>query len=319
MNALVLGASGHLGSAILRELLARGYSVTAISRRREPPSNLQGLPVRYMVGDLDTQGNLEQWIPGHELVVDAAAPYPLTLADDLSAGKQRTMSLLAAVEAAGVILAYVSSFTTLKKWRGDLWNWPAQLARWLHPYFEIKQWIEEQVLDAARRGVRTVIVNPTMCFGPWDVHRRELCLIPRLLTGQVPAVPLHNLNVLDVREVASGLVSAVEARLYGRPMLFSGHNVSGDLLFRWICEIGGASPPPLSGPLWAGAFGGYWLEAIFRAGRASPPFDSLAAMVAYQHEWMPPSRALRDLGITIRPLYETLVDSVEWYREIEYC
>jgi|SRR5215469_8359129 len=115
MNALVLGASGHLGNAMVRELLARGYSVTAISRRREPPPNLQGLLVRYMVGDLDTPGNLEQWMPAHELVVDAAAAYPFTLAEERSAGKQRTMSLLVAVEATGAILAYASSFTTLKK------------------------------------------------------------------------------------------------------------------------------------------------------------------------------------------------------------
>ena len=107
----------------------------------------------------------------------------------------------------------------------------------------MKQWIEDRVLERSRRGLRAVVVNPTMCLGPWDLHRRELCLIPQLLCGEIPVVPLHNMNVIDVREVASGLVSALEAKCYGAPMLFSGHNISGELLCRWICEIGGVAPP----------------------------------------------------------------------------
>ena len=82
MKALVLGASGHLGNAIARELLHRGYEVTAISRALNPASNLKDLPVAYSVGDLDTRGKLHQWVSGHDVVVDAAAPYSISAFQD---------------------------------------------------------------------------------------------------------------------------------------------------------------------------------------------------------------------------------------------
>src|SRR5262245_36270736 len=79
MNVLVLGATGHIGSAIVRECLSQGWEVTAVSRRREPPLNLNELPIHYLSGDIDTPGQIDIWTSGHDVVIDAAAPYPLYL------------------------------------------------------------------------------------------------------------------------------------------------------------------------------------------------------------------------------------------------
>jgi dihydroflavonol-4-reductase len=319
MKALVLGGSGHIGNAVVRELLQRGYQVSATGRRNPAPLNVSSLPLRYLPGDENSGGQLDQWIDGHEIVIDAAAPYPLELFTELDQAKRRTHELLEAVARRDLIFAYISSFTTQKRWEGRVTEWPARVAIELHPYFTVKQWMEDRVLDRSRNGLRVVVVNPTMCLGPWDLHPRDLCLIPRLLGGELPVVPSDNVNVIDVREVASGLVAALEAKCYGAPMLFSGHNVSGELLCRWICEIGGVAPPVLSAPAAIAAYAGYWWESVVRSFGGTTSYTSLGAMLTYQHEWMPPSRALRDLGITIRPLYETLIDSVEWYRSIGYC
>jgi dihydroflavonol-4-reductase len=319
MKALVLGGSGHIGSAVVRELLLRGYEVSATGRRTPAPTNISGLRLAYLPGDENSAGQLDRWIDGHEIVIDAAAPYPIELFFDGEQAKRRTHELLEAVGRRDLIFAYVSSFTTQKRRAGGIADWPAQVAKELHPYFTMKQWIEDRVLERSRCGLRAVFVNPTMCLGPWDLHRRELCLVPQLLRGEIPAVPLHNMNVIDVREVASGLVSALEAKCYGAPMLFSGHNISGELLCRWICEIGGVAPPVLSAPAAIGAYAGFCWETVLSALGGRTSYNALGAMLTYQHEWMPPSRALRDLGITIRPLYETLIDSVDWYRSVGYC
>jgi dihydroflavonol-4-reductase len=320
MKALVLGATGHIGNAVVRELLARRYEVTAAYRRHGPRPNLEGLAVRSRPGDQFAPGQLEEWIEGHDIVIDAAAPYPANLFDRAQYyAEGRMCELLDAVLRRNCVFGYVSAFTTLKRPSEKIEDWGAGLAMRMHPYFALKQRTEDLVMDAASAGLRAVIVNPTMCLGPWDVHDRELCLIPRLLCGEVPGAVRQILNVLDVREVAQGLVGAIEEELYGRPMLLSGHNISAQNLFSWICELAGVEMRPLTAPISVTAFASLALEAVMGVANSDSPIKSLAPILMYQHEWMPPCAAFQKLGISLRPLYETLQDSIEWYRLVKYC
>ena len=69
-RALVLGASGHIGQAIVRELLAQGWQVTAATRRhRLPEGCAEGCALA--VGDADLPGQLDRWAAGHDAVFDA--------------------------------------------------------------------------------------------------------------------------------------------------------------------------------------------------------------------------------------------------------
>ena len=323
MKALVLGASGHIGNAAVRELLRRGYEVTATARRQHPRANLAGLPVTYSPGDQYVPGQIEEWVSGQDIVVDAAAPYPLHLAisnrDDLTEEAfERTQRLLRAVDREGARLVYVSSFTTLRRWEGRVSEWPFELIGKLHPYFAIKRLVEAQVLSAAGRGLPAVIVNPTMCLGPWDLHERDLCLIPRLLDREILVSTQHILNIVDVRDVAKGLVRMVESETYGRPTLLSGRNISAQTLYSWICEIGEVEPPSISLPSVPGAFGAYLAELLLGFSGIEAPI-AIPAMLVSSHEWQPPCKAFLDLKIVARPLSETLRDSVEWYRALGYC
>lgn len=320
MKALVLGATGHIGNAVVRELLERDYEVTAAYRRAGPRPNLEGLDVDRWPGDQFAPGQLEEWVDGHDIVIDAAAPYSANLFDRAEYHAERRMcELLNAVSRRDCQFGYVSAFTTLKRSSEKMEDWAARLAMRMHPYFALKRRIEDLVMAAVQDGLRAVIVNPTMCLGPWDVHDRELSLIPRLLCGEVPGAVRQILNVLDVREVARGLIGALEAELYGRPMLLSGHNISAHNLFSWICELAGVEMPARTAPTSITAFASLALEAVIGIANSEAPIKSLAPILMYQHEWMPPCVAFRDLGISLRPLYQTLLDSIRWYRGVKVC
>jgi dihydroflavonol-4-reductase len=326
MKALVLGATGHIGNAVVRELLRRGHHVTAISRRKEPPANLGGLSVSYLSGDIDTPGQLDAWVADHDVVVDAAAPYPVYLFEKASAPEknalnyatQRTRTLLDAVRKHEARLIYVSSFTTLLQRRQGFADWPAWV-RQLHPYFAVKELIESHVLTAARSGVPITIGNPTLCLGPWDMKAREFCFVPRVLSGEIPVAVQQIVNVIDVRDVAGGLVAALEAERYGEPILLSGHNIAADALQSWICEIGGRKPPRLSIPAGLGVFPAYAVEALQALTGQPVPIPALSVMLLCQHEGLAPSAAQQELGLVPRPLSKTLHDTIQWYRELGYC
>ena len=327
IKAVVIGASGHLGNAIVRALLARNYQVTACSRRAVPPANLIGLKVRYASGDAETPGQFDKWISGQDLVVDAAAPYPLKVLSPLSGvGKDpiayadwRTRSLLAAVSRHKARLAYVGSFVTLVRPRTSVQRFQYQMMHLAHPYFEVKELIEAQILDASRGGLPVVLANPTYCLGPWDLHDRNLCTIPLLLRGEIPSSINQILNVIDVRDVAAALVAALEADRYGEPIQMSGHDIPTAELYSLICELGEVPPLRVSTPASLALAGAYAMELMLAAIGEKPPLPAGGMMMATLFDYMVPGRELEELGVIPRPLSETVAEAIKWYREIGYC
>lgn len=326
MKALVLGASGHIGNAITRELIDRGYEVTATGRRPAPPINLTGLEIKYVPGDLDTPGQIDRWVEGHDVVVDAAAPYPSLLmppaesaAASVEYAGRRTQMLIDAVHRQRARLAYVSSFATLPDRSSGFERIQREWIRRLHPYFAVKQRIEAEILAAARAGLPAVIVNPTLCIGPWDIKARELCFVPRLLCGEAPVSVAHSINVIDVRDTAAGLIAALEGGHCGEPILLAGHNLSVEALYTWICEIGAVTPPRVVAPITLGVIATYWSEIALGAIGLPPPLPALAPMLTMLHDPFDPSPVQSELGIVPRPLSGTLADAIEWYRQIGYC
>src|SRR5215469_12001194 len=152
-RALVIGAGGHVGNAIMRALLSAGWSITACARRSSPPLNVRDLPVKYFCGDADEPGQLDRWIPGHDLVVDGAGPYPMEVLfpglepkqDPFAAAEVRTSRIIEAVLRHNPVLVYVGSFITLVTPRTGAQRLRAQLIRLTLPYFEVKQLMESRL------------------------------------------------------------------------------------------------------------------------------------------------------------------------------
>lgn len=325
-TAVVLGATGHIGSSVVRELLARGVRVTAATRRARPAPNLEGLDITLAQGDAGDPHQLDAWVEGHDLVVDAAAPYPVWMfrptepseVDPQRYARDRTERLLRAVRRHRARLAVVGSFTTLPHpgaARGDLE--PGLLYR-SHPYFAVKETVESMVLHAAARGLPAVVVNPTAFLGPWDCKRREHCFLPAVLDGRVPFVSPRIVNVVDARDAASALVAAVWAERFGRRIPLSGHDISMARLVTAACRMHGVAPPRLRGSTRLGAALTYLAEAAYGAAGRTSPVPALPLLLFRYGYPMEPGAEQRALGVVARPLSETLRDAIDWYASIGY-
>jgi dihydroflavonol-4-reductase len=326
-RALVIGGSGHLGNAIVRALLEAKYEVTACSRRKVPPANLSGLMVRYAPGDTESAGQLERWIVGHDLVVDAAAPYPIDVfspwstagTDPIAHAERRMRHLLSAVSKRGTRLVYVGSFVTQVQPETTSQRFQHQMLRWANPYFEVKRLIEMEVLNASRRGVPVVIANPTYCLGPWDLRDRNLCTIPLLLGGEIPASITQSLNVVDVRDVAAGIVAALDAERYGEPIQMSGHNILTKELYSLICSVAGVSLPKFTMAPSLAIAGAYLGELMLGLIGEKTILPAGGMMISRSFDYASSREQLQELGITPRPLSRTITDAINWYRQIGYC
>lgn len=323
MRALVLGATGHLGHALTRELLARGFEVTAASRSAGTSPHLAELPVRRVSGDCASDGQIADWVRGHDLVVDAAAPYHFRLAapgsaSPLHAAERRMLALLDSVARERAQLVFVSSFTTLPRARSPLDAARSAVLTRLHPYFELKRRMEAQVRAAARRGSPAVIVNPTLCLGPFDSKLLEFCLIPLVLRGQVPATQGNAINVIDVRDVAAAALTALEHGCFGEPIPLCGHNSTLQGLIAAICSRGGVPPPRMRVPATLSAAAGYGNEVLATLGLSLLAYPSLGLLLSLEQRWGAPGAVQRGLLPKLRPLSRTLKDAIDWYALLGY-
>jgi dihydroflavonol-4-reductase len=327
-HAVVLGATGHIGNAITRDLLNHGYRVTAATRQQHPEA-LADLGVEIGRGDADSPGQLAAWVRGHNLVIDAAAPYPLNLfvaavpaeRAPLDYARRRMGNLLDAVSREGATLAYVSSFTTLPRpdSEGMLAAIEARARRRVHPYFMVKATMEGMVLEAIHGGLRAAILNPAACLGPWDRRSRELCVVPLLVAGRVPAIVDRVVNVIDVRDVAAAVRAALEQRRFGVPILLAGHDSRTDALAARVCHLAGAPAPRIQVSARLAAGGALWAEAAWAFFGYPSPLPAIGLLLILESYPMQPSVEQRALGALPRPLDETLRDSIAWYRRIGYC
>ena len=325
-NALVLGGTGHIGNAIVRALLARGIPVTVSSRQTRPTPNLSGLTVRFVTTRTAGAGAAAAQVAGHDLVVDAAAPYPLRIfeqgrrcrRDSVRFAARRTDALIAAVRDAGARLAVVGSFTTLPRPAARMSGFEARLIARLHPYFDVKREIETAVIDGARGGARALVVNPTAVLGPWDCKDPALCFLPMTLNHRLPFSSPRVVNVIDVRDVATGLISAVLAGQFGKRIPLCGHNVRLSDLSARACAIGRVHSPRFPASTLFGAGVAVWGDYVWGLCGVDTPVPSLPILLTRYSYPMEAGAIQRQLGVVARPLASTLRDALQWYASIGY-
>jgi dihydroflavonol-4-reductase len=320
MRVLVLGGAGLIGNAIVRSLVAGGYRVTAAGRRTTRPLNLVGVEADYAVADVADTAKLGALISGHDVVVDAAAPYALNLFHAATAAERhpiehaatRTAGLVHGVREHGAALVYVGTPRSLAE--GGASAAQRRFVHKLQPYFEMKRLIEQQILEAASRGLRTIFLRPSASFGPWDIKPRAQCWVPALLRSEIPMVLQHRVNVVDTRDVADTLLRALRSGDFGADIQVSGHNTSVAGLFTLVCELADVRPPRWSVPAAAGILPTLWAEFGWALLGQPSPLPSLVPMLLCEQQW-----EAADSTRTLRPLTETARAAIDWYRKLGYC
>lgn len=319
-RAVVLGGGGHFGAALCAGLLERGWVVSAVTRTGGRRAGLQNLSVeRVICNDCET-GAMRHLVRGHELIIDAAAPYALDLHDArqshsqrLTAAKDRMESLIFAARASGSVVVYIGSFLTryLMAENND------RRLRFIfasHPYFRMKLELERLAKKAAKRGDPMIIVNPTSLLGPGNLRIVEHCFVASVLYGKMPASFPDIINVMDVRDAAEATLRTLDAGIFGMPVWLSGHNISVHDLTQMIANLGQVEPPPRWRGLAMGAMVLYALENGMSVLGRETRFPSLPVLLTLASRAVAQSTRQRALGVDLRPLEATIRDEIDWYR-----
>ncbi len=115
------------------------------------------------------------------------------------------------------------------------------------PYMISKHKGELSALEYAAKGLNCIIANPGSMYGPGDVTNSSR-LIKAIKDGKIPFNMPGGNNILDVRDVAKGLVKIMEKGKRGERYLLSGYNYSFREINSVIADCVGVQPPKMTIP-----------------------------------------------------------------------
>jgi dihydroflavonol-4-reductase len=318
MNVLVTGATGLIGGAVVGELLARGHSVRALVRPSSDLSNLDQTRVELARGDVLDRPSVERALIGCQAVIHAAG-----LAD-IGADRKTLFSInaggvevvLGAALAAGVERAVLTSSVSVLGGSKvprvmDEETTSSAETLGLH-YFVSKKRGEETAFDLAARGLPLVVVRPSYAFGPGDIYQSSASTIMSLARRKLPVYVQGGASFCDVRDVASGHVTALERGRVGEAYILGGHNLTMDEMVGRVCRMAGV-PTPQRVPYALARLAVRGMALLGELGGPAPAIDTALLEASALYTFVTSAKAQRELGYTIRPFDESARDTLRWF------
>lgn len=318
----VTGGAGFIGSHLVDRLVELGRSVRVVER---PGAAVDHLPagVEVVFADIRRRAGLAEALSGSRFVYHLAANPNLWVRDrrefDAVNHRGAVNVLETALEAGAERVLHVSTESILTKANatGPIdENVEVDESDAVGPYCLSKLRAEKAAMRLAAEGRPVVVANPTMPVGPGDRGGSPPTrLIRDFLEGRLPAVMDCELNLIDVRDVALGLVGVMEKGRPGRRHLLGGTNLSLLDLLGILSEMTGVAVPRWRAPYALGLgfahLSEFWADHV--TGRA-PKATTTGLRLTRRTMRFDSSRTLSELGLSPRPIQASLADAVAWLR-----
>ena len=254
-TTLVTGASGFIGSHLVRALAERGDELRILARRSSDLGPLEGLEFERATGDITDRRAVRRAVAGAERVFHVAGRTSLRTEHHTAvwdANLRGARLVFEEAQAAGVERVIHTSTVGaigVAKPNGAIdENATFNVGHLGIAYVNSKHEAELEALRAVARGLPVVIVNPSFVLGPDAPRGTSMDLVRRFLLRRIPAYVDGALNIVDVRDVAAGHILADEKGEVGERYILSGRNFTLDRLFADLARLSGVQPPVREGP-----------------------------------------------------------------------
>jgi dihydroflavonol-4-reductase len=321
MTVCVTGATGFIGAHVARLEAGRGSLVKVTYRNEARLARLDGVDVEPVRADVLDRGAMRRAVRGCEVLFHTAGyvgAHPRARVWEVNALSPRIVVEAAAAEGVPrvVLTSSVAGIGPVAAGEVGTEDDVYRGGGLGMTYVDAKHEGEAQAFAAAARlGVELVVVNPSYVFGP-PVDRSQpgetsTRAIGNYLRGRLPAVVDGQVNVVDVRDVASGHLKAAERGAPGERYVLGGHDLTWVELFERVADLSQVHHPLMVIPTEAAR-----MAEIAETLRVPMPVSSEGLVLMAQNWRYSSAKAHRELGFRARALDKTLGDTVRWYQEL---
>ena len=317
MLTVVTGASGFLGGALARTLLAEGRQVRCVDLQRSP--GLDGLDVEWMPVDVLNRPSLDVAFRGAGMVYHLAAVISVTgdptgrvWATNVDGVRNVAEAALSAGVRRFVHCSSVHAYD-LEAVDRVTEDSPRATAAGLPVYDRSKAAGEAALQQVIDRGLDAVIVNPTGVVGPYDFAQSRMNRVfLAMFQRRLPALIAGGFDWVDVRDVASSMVAAESEGRNGENYLLPGHHLSLRELGVVAEQVTGVPKPAVTVPMW---FARMWspLADVVSRRSGNPLWYTSESLHALRfNPAVSGAKAEARLGHRPRPIDETVKDIHRW-------
>ena len=326
MKALVTGGTGFIGSWVTRLLLEKGYKVKVLYRSTPDKFLFPELKdeVEFVKGDILDSASVENAITGCDVVFHLAA-YVKFASDEetvkslMKYNVEGTKVVLEAAYKAKVSrFIFTSSTAAIGTNESNILdeNFDINDGEEPTPYGYSKYLAEKEVKNYASKGLDAVIVNPAVVIG-YGLRPTfsSASIFKNAKAGRLIIAFPGGFNVVDVKDVANGHILALEKGKTANRYILGGHNIKYKDFFELVNKHYGIDRKVKvvpAGLLKAIASLSDFLKIFgikMELNRKS--VNNLIYTRFYSSE-----KAKNELGYTIRPLEESIKDTIEWLNKV---
>ena len=325
-TVLVTGATGFVGSAVARKLVARGYRVRILVRPSSPTTNVAELDAETVSGDMLDADSMHRAARGSRYLFHVAADYRLWAPDPeeiVRNNRVGTRNVMLAALAQGVEkIVYTSSVATLKPLKGRAADETSRhdeksaIGAYKRSKVVAERLVERMI---AENGLRATIVNPSTPIGPRDVKPTPTGrIVVEAASGRMPAYVDTGLNLVHVDDVAEGHLLAFDKGAVGERYILGGQDATLAEMLAQIAQMSGRRAPKIRLPRLPLYPLAYAAQSFARMTGKEPFMTADALRMSKYRMFFSSAKAERALGYRARPYVHALRDALEWFRRAGY-
>ena len=174
MRILITGATGYIGGSVATRLLEKGHRVLGLARSEEAAAALRKRSIEPVSGDLTDHGKLARAAETVDAVINAANSDNPFVVHAILPRLKGTGKVYIQTSGSSVVSSYDEGEPRDQTFDEDTPFTPM-------PEKATRVAIDQQVLGAARDGVRSVVIRPSLIYGAGIGVASSSVQIPRLI------------------------------------------------------------------------------------------------------------------------------------------
>lgn len=319
-RALITGGTGFIGSNIALRLIERGWDVRILERPGASHQLLEDGPFEYASGDVLIPDSLPPALRGIDVVFHAAG-----VVDYWRQGVERmyevnvagTRNVMEAALAARIERVVHTSSTAAMGIHPNqmvdetfIFNVKPQQFVYGHS----KHQAELAVFDAIKKGLPTVIVNPTTVIGPRDIRKVSSGIVVEIVKHCAPPmIPPGGQNIVPICDAAQGHIEAALKGRVGERYILGGENMTLLQLYQTIANVVGCGMKLKAMPRWLVALTAGLTDMLQPQSPGPVPLTGARLRLEAQMFYFDTSKARQAFAMPKTPLRITIGRTYQWY------